>query len=248
MKKFYKYSTCLYFISIILFINACSPIYYVPNSQNVPLFTEKGEGRISASFVTSDNASGINFSGAHSFSQHFGAIGNIFLVGVDGLFPDRKTRKGHLIDAGLVYFLPFGNIMVFESTAGFGGGAATNRDNNDYGYGDSKVNFTNFYLQPSIGLASKNFDLALSTKYSILSYHNLTIYSPQTSNDGDYSYPDSKAYSLLEPAITARVGWKHVKLQLQYVYRFNLSKASLNRDLQNFNFGLYFMLTDKYSR
>jgi len=216
-------------------------LYYAPNPQNVPLFTEKGEGRIATSFTVSEYTSGINLSGAYSFSNHFGFTGNIFLVGEadNGLIPDRKTNKGQLVDAGLVYFLPFGSRFVFESTAGFGGGAATNQSD----YGNSTVKFRNFYIQPSIGIAGKHFDLALSGKYSILSYHNLAFSASQT---GDY--PIDKPYSLIEPALTIRFGWEHVKIQTQYVHSFNISSPHLRQDYINLNFGLYIMLTDKYSR
>jgi hypothetical protein len=146
----------------------------------VPLFTEKGEGRMAASFTASDYTSGINLSGAYSLSDHFGITGNIFLVGDadNGIIPNRKTNKGHLVDAGVVYFLPFGSRFVFESVAGFGGGAATNERN----HGTGTVKFRNYYIQPSIGIAGKHFDLALSTKYSILSYHNLEFSDAKTVN------------------------------------------------------------------
>jgi len=67
-----------------------------------------------------------------------------------------------------------------------------------------------------------------------------------TSQTGEY--PINKPYSLLEPAITMRFGWEHVKIQTQFVRSFNLSKAQLSQDYINLNFGLYFTLTDKYSR
>jgi hypothetical protein len=150
MKILLKLTAYLLLIFATFLFNACGSLYYAPNTQNVPLFTEKGEGRMAASFTASEYTSGINLSGAYSLSDHFGITGNIFLVGDadNGLIPNRKTNKGHLVDAGLVYFLPFGSRFVFESTAGFGGGAATNERD----HGTSTVKFRNYYIQPSIGI------------------------------------------------------------------------------------------------
>ena len=243
MKHSFKYYSFLFAALIIILFNACSALYYAPNPQNVPLFTEKNEGRLAASLTTSEYTSGINLSGAYAFSNHLGFTGNIFLVGEQGgtPFPDRSNSKGHLTDVGLIYFLPFGSQFVFESTAGFGGGKITNV----HDFSSSTAKFRNYYLQPSIGIAGEHFDLALSTKYSIISYHHLNLFV-NTSDAG--AYPISKPYSMLEPAITVRAGWQHVKFQIQYVHSFNLTSEKFNQDYVNLNFGLYFMLTDKYSR
>ena len=243
MKLLSNFSLYFYFTGTIFLFTSCSSLYYAPNPQNVPLFTEKGEGRLATSFTASEYTAGINLSGAYSFADHFGFTGNIFLVGDSdgGLIPNRTMNKGHLVDAGLIYFLPFGSRFVFESTAGFGGGMARNEGD----YGTSTVKFTNYYIQPSLGIAGKHFDLALSTKYSVLSYNSLSLTTSQTSGDG---YPIYEPYALLEPAITMRFGWEHVKIQTQFVRSINLSSAQLSQDYININFGLYFMLTDKYSR
>ncbi len=241
MKFLIRISSFLYSGIIVVLFTSCSALYYAPNPQNVPLFTEKNEYRVAGSITLSEYTGGLNLSGAYSFADHFGFTGNIFLVGeADDLIPNRRINKGNLADVGLIYFLPFGSLFVFESTAGFGGGKAINEGD----YGSGTVKFRNYYLQPSIGIASEHFDIALSAKYSILSYYSVEVSATNT----DGGAPIDKPYSLIEPALTFRFGWEHFKIQTQFVRSINLSSAPLSQDYVNLNFGIYFVLTDKYSR
>ena len=56
---------------------SCSPIYYTPNTQNVPLISQKGETNL----TLSGNANQIEFQGAYGIAENIAikANGGLFI-------------------------------------------------------------------------------------------------------------------------------------------------------------------------
>lgn len=65
-------TTTCFFLSVLL--SSCSHYYYVPNVQNVPLFREKNEYRISGSYGFGDESSCAEVQAAYSVSDKIGIM------------------------------------------------------------------------------------------------------------------------------------------------------------------------------
>ena len=55
---------------------SCSHYYYVPNSQNVPLFREKNEYRFSGTLAGVEESSSKELQAAYSVTDHIGVMAN----------------------------------------------------------------------------------------------------------------------------------------------------------------------------
>ena len=66
-------------LSVVLLVASCAPVYYAPNAHNVPLFSEKNEATVSASFAILDNPepmTGTDLQLAIAVSDHVGIMAN----------------------------------------------------------------------------------------------------------------------------------------------------------------------------
>src|SRR5690606_4237689 len=105
MNKIILISSAIYFC----LHTACSPIYYKPNTQLVPMMTEKNEfaGQLSA------NAEQFDMAGAYSVTDHVAVMTQASFY-----FPikDAGTGSGKLLEIGAGYFTPvFNNNFIFET-------------------------------------------------------------------------------------------------------------------------------------
>lgn len=237
----------LLFIILIICFSSCTHYYYAPNTHNVPLFEKKNEARISASRSTGDEFVGTEFQAAYSVTNNIGIMANgFFAKGGD----DYENGKGKLIEFGIGYFKPFARSAVFEIYGGLGGG---NVDNN---YGDgtsSRVKFTRYFIQPSIGFTSNPFDVAISSRFCGLNFHDISYnYTEDEYFYLPYDYYDvenirhNKFSLLFEPALTIRAGWQYVKIQAQLGLSANLTNPTFVQETMNFSLGAYFSITDKF--
>ena len=92
------------------------------------------------------------------------------------------------------------------------------------------------------------FDIALSSGFSRLNFRKI-----DKSVDPNSMYYDdlvelegTKTSFLFEPALTVRGGWESVKLQLQYLFSFNMTNKYLNFEPGKFSIGIYISLSKKY--
>ena len=223
---------------LILALSSCSPKYYIPNTQNVPLISEKGETNI--------NLSGND----HQVSLH-GAFGltDALAIEVSGglVIPkeaDNGNRgSGNFAELGLGYFKPFGDFWVFE-VYGIGGfGTMNNRfpstvEEFPNTKGDISANMLRLGFQPNFGFKTTYFTAAISSRFMNVSYHKVRgdlMFSEESQID--YLNRNSSNY-LIEPALTIRAGLEKVKLQVQCGYSFNLSNESFRQDHLYLTFGL----------
>ena len=113
MKNFNK----LLFLVIGLGLVSCSPKFYTPNTQNVPLISEKGETNL----TLSGNGNQVEFQGAYGIGK------NIAVQANGGLFipadlDNGDGGSGKFIEFGGGYFTPVSENWVFETygIVGFG--------------------------------------------------------------------------------------------------------------------------------
>ena len=219
---------------------SCSPKFYAPNTQNVPLISEKGETNLSLS----GNANQVEFQGAYGFTDFlaFQVNGGLF---IPSNLDNGNGGSGNFGELGLGYFKGFNEYWVFETYAIGGFGSVENHMPStitDYPTTTGKIsaNLFRIGLQPSFGFKSKYFSAAVSTRIVNLSYSKIRgdLMFEQESQV-DYLGNNSSTF-LLEPALTIRGGLEHIKLQVQYGYSLNLTKSNFRQENTLLTIGLNF--------
>jgi len=224
---------------------SCSHYYYVSNVQNVPLFKDKNEYRISGSIGEGDESSSVEVQTAVSVTENVAIMAN-FMRATGGDLKSTNYGKGNYFEGALGYFKPVKKNGVFEIFGGVGG-CEQHHEYAGYGNGQyydiSDISFWKFFVQPSFGFTSNVIDIAFSTRFCGLNYYNVSSVSNSHENMNTLS---NGSHFFLEPAITLRVGWKHIKGQLQYVYSGYLNNTKLNfYEYTHISMGISFALGSK---
>lgn len=222
------------FIPVLLLVISCSSCvhyYYAPNSNNVPLLKEKGEGRIQAAYASTatqeneDDANGFELQSAYAIGNRTALQFNLIHVSET---EDDGSGSGTYAEGAAGYFKAIGarRHLVFEAYGGLGYGGVKNEFSDN---GVAKTSIFKFFAQPSFGYTSKYFDAAVSSKFSLvnLGYGSASI--SKDNNPYDYEYVESlkggKSYFLWEPGLMVRGGFPNVKLSLQVTYSiFDVNK------------------------
>ncbi|HEY1039479.1 MAG TPA: hypothetical protein VGF30_08755 [Bacteroidia bacterium] len=207
---------CVYFSS-------CTTTLYTSNAVNVPLMREKGE---------------VKFNLTQNDLQAAGAITNNIGLMANGHFKNYKDGNykhgGYLGEAGIGYFKPVQDNpnLIFETYGGLGMGHVYKQQefsspgNGQTYLGKFETDAGKLFIQPSIGYASRYFDLAFTPRFSMIKYMNFSAEAyPENQLRDDYLYNNEltrSPYFFAEPAITIRGGYKYVKLQAQYGLTLNL--------------------------
>jgi hypothetical protein len=180
-----------FWILVILVMYSCAPVY-VPNVINAPMLTNKGEVQVALHAGTS----GID-------PQFAWAITNNIGIMVNGSFQNSTSdsttdyHKHSLGEIGLGYLRAIGQRGKFETFIGYGKGSIEALYKNSIWTSRSKVDMGRFFIQPTIGVTSKVIDLGLSTRISFVGI-----------TDGK----DMVNRVFAEPAVTAKLGWDHLKI------------------------------------
>ena len=222
-------------LTVLSMMSSCSPKYYAPTLQNVPLFREKGEMRFAANIASGDEVGSTEFQGAYAFTDELGVMLNADFAHGD------FDSHGFVVEGGGGYYRPIRQRLAFELYGGAGIGKAVNR----YGSGDSPdvsdLRFSKFFVQPDFGIRRKFFEAAISTRFTGLHYYGIdtTVNTPGATIP-DVEYIRSHASSLLaEPAFIVRAGHPSVKFQLQVSNSFNLTASDLRQEKTMIGFGLF---------
>lgn len=227
--------------ALFLLLNSCSPIYYAPNSLNVPLLSEAGETNLTVAM----NADQIDFQGAYAFTENFAAI-------ADGVFfspwenVSGNGGSGKFLEVGVGYLHSSSGNWVFESYGLAGIGSFENHfpeaspGPGSPTVGDISASIFRWGVQPNFGYKSRYFSAAISTRIVNLIYHNV---------EGDLIFDrvdqvdfltDNNSYVLAEPALTIRGGLEKVKLQVQIGTSYNITDSEFSQETSFITFGLNF--------
>jgi len=234
-----KSSQIICIVGAIVSFCACNPKYYVPNTQNVPLFTERGQ----VSLTAVGNGNQVEFQGAYAVTDRVGIMANtaFYHPKDDG---NGNGGSGKLLEAGLGYYKPLTDHLVFETYGLLGFGDFENHFPTANAGNPGKISgkLSRFGLQPAIGYKTEVFSVALSSRLSSLHYGepdgNLVF-----DNVDQIAYlKDNNSFLLLEPALTLRAGLRKVKLQVQLTRGFNLTDKDFRQDESLLTLGVNFDL------
>ncbi len=242
--KFFKIDK--FFIGLIgvILISGCHERFYAPLAQNVPLFKEKDEVRVSLNYTENDHIEFANLMAAYALSDKFAIQANVNLLFSEGsrLFELDLAKNGGEGSLAFGWYKPLNEKLRFEI---FGGDAIGYRNNTPDRYEYLRFRYNKLFLQPSIGLTTNLLDLALTTSFSYMNMFISNVYDrdgelTDVSRNKIAEEIQNKRHSLLfEPGFTLRIGSKLRKFQLQAVHSFNLSHPELPYDRFSVSFGLF---------
>lgn len=211
-------------------LSSCTMESYMPNQHNVPLFRERGEVRVvaakanagmisepaqlpRATFLTVvDRAPEHDLQVAVAVADHIGVMANAAWFKMEGR---SQQARGRILELGAGYFHKLGGHGVLEGYAGVG----VLRSRHDHGTGRyAEARFVRPFVQPIIGYASRNFDMALSTRLAWLHCTSRDAYGTFDPHEVQRVIPIGDARLLVEPMALFRFGSRSLKLQLQFGY------------------------------
>lgn len=233
--------TVLFALSILAF-SACSPQYYIPNTQNVPAIGAKGETRI-------------NIAGNGNQLELQGAVGvsGQLAVQLNGgyVFPQNEDNgnggSGKMLEAGIGYYNNLNESLLFDVYALGGIGHMENHfpgtvSANPSTTGKISASLARWGLQPGLTFHTKYFSVSGSARLLSLHYSNIDG-SLIFDNEDQVKYlQDHRSGFLIEPALTLRGGLEKIKLQLQLMKSLNLSDSNFRQDDSLLSLGLHFKL------
>lgn len=242
-----------------LLLSACSHRYYLPNVHTVPLFKEKNECQLLVATGGGNEISATEVQAAYAVTNHIAAMSSVMFA-KGGDVSKNNWGKGYYVEGGMGYYKPLENYAVIEIFGGFG----ASEQHHQYEYtsvsfwgggstkytGTADLSFTKVFLQPSFGLTFKNFEFALSTRLSYLSFYNINNQIDKRSIEFNYldTISQNRNSLLLETALTIRGGWKYVKLQLQIGGLNNFTKPGLRFSTSYSSLGLYLSIAKRYRK
>ncbi|MDP2176578.1 MAG: hypothetical protein Q8K70_11775 [Bacteroidota bacterium] len=209
---------------MLLLLTSCSHTYYIPSTHNVPIFKEKNEYRLSASFGETDNVTTKEIQAAYSITNHLAIMSNYLDANSGKRIYDNNWGKGYYFDGAIGLYQPTKRTGVFEIYGGMG----TSKQHHQYKMnGSSELSFHKFFIQPSWGISFNSIDIALSSRLSQISFNKIqNNIDPlqHTEYNEVYAISVNRNHFFIEPALTLRVGWKTTKLQLQLTQTDKLTK------------------------
>lgn len=231
-------------LSVLLPIFGCSPLYYSPNAQNIPVMKEKEQLNLSVNVNTSLNTIGYEFQGAYGVTDNIALQFNAFWANSEDDAEYQSNGKGNLVEFGAGYYRKVSGNFVFETYGLIAFGKVKYEDTSEETgiHQFIETNFTRIGVQPSISYSTKHLNASLSTRFAHIGYHNINGNYPFYDNNGNYTYTTEANYLkannsqwLAEPAITLQAGFKQVKLQAQYVISYNLGDSYFRNNYQEWD-------------
>jgi hypothetical protein len=248
-----KYDMKNHFFAIFLFLllalSSCSHYYYTPNSNNIPMFQEKNDLRLSIGTGGGSLSSlkTMQVQGAYSVTDHWALASNFMSVREGSKDEDTSSSwaKGKYFEGAIGYYRSIHPKGVFEVFAGFGSSNQHHQyEYNSYNGGTSDLSFSKVFIQPSVGFTFKYFDIGLAARISSLSFNKINDQMVQQHGEYDelQAIMQNRNSILLEPGLVMRTGWEYVKLQFQFGLCQNLSHPNLEFKNENMSLSLYLTL------
>lgn len=230
------------FAALAVFSIACSPHYYIPNTQNVPLIKARGETNI----TVAGNGNQFELQGAYGITDHLAIQASGGYV-----FPKNEDNgnggSGKLLEGGIGYYTNINSNLLFDVYALVGAGTMENHfpttvAANPSTTGKIEANLARFGLQPGISYHSRYFSVTGSARIGSLNYSNIKGSLIFDGEDQVAYLTDNKSGFLIEPALTLRGGLEKIKFQVQLAKSINVSNKDFKQDDALLSIGLNFNL------
>lgn len=245
----------LFFSVYVLALSACSPVYYAPSSQHVPLLTEEEEFTVAGNYVGANSVDGASLRAAYALNSNWGLIGGGSLFFNEGSEDNSSNGSGGHFEAGGGYFTEVSNKFVFETYGLLGYGNMVNRfpqSIQDYPGtdGEIKANILSLALQPAFGFKSKYFEAAISLRTGMINYSGIrgdlmTQNDDQDAVGNQQEYlKDNRSNLLFEPALTIRGGLEFLKIEAQTGGSLNLTNKNFPQETSWLSIGLIYRFED----
>ena len=237
-------------LSILLLAGSCSypHMYHSPNMMSVPLFNDKAQFSFmpAASFGTVFTS--FEMQGAVSLPGHIALGANLFTGGRDNSEDTYDDfSKYNFFEGFGGFYTTFSDKGVFEIYAGYGEGG----ENHTFAYNDwdwggggwiqdgtAEMKFSSLFLQPDVGIRTKNIEAAFSLRLSRINFKEVTYSGTVYRLDELQDLSTNRKSWLMEPGFTFRGGYDPVKFQVQVVFSPNLSNPDQQFEHFRFNMGV----------
>ena len=219
--------------------------YYAPTATNAPLLANKDDISFSWSRGFSETKSGGNLQAAYLPGKHVGIMTNYSYLHSDNSGDDDSHQNRFEFGAGYVNKLS--EHWLFESYGGLGFGKMSNQ----HYTGFSTVKSSNYFLQPSIAVGTKEqkVQLGFISRFNLV---NFKLTDTTFNNDREPFVTDQMklivndpVHIFWEPGFVFRAGWKTVTLQAGYQMSTDLTDNGLQYAKDHFSLGVVFRLSTK---
>lgn len=249
------YLACIVLI-LATYLSGCVPVLYTGVGQNVPLFEKKGEVALSAGYseamgedydvvFSSEYVEGFHAQAAAAVGNHTAIISSLYSLKGDGDW----SGKGSYFELGIGRFTHNETKnLAGEIFMGVGFGSL----NNSYDGSQVNVKYVKPFIQPSGGYTSRYFDLAFTPRIGLVCYtsKSVNLFDAGQINSFDDFWAEKRNTLVFEPGVTARVGVKNVKFQVQYSHTsFNASYGDEGYSPVYKNYlslGLFILISDRW--
>ncbi len=216
--------------TVLLVSVGCSPKFYVPNTQNVPMISSRGQANV----TIAGNGNQVEFQGAYGVSSSVALQVNAGLV-VPKAEDNGDGGKGRLFEAGLGYFRNISPTVLFDVYALAGGGRMENGFPSTLSAhptttGRISADVLRFGVQPSMSVHRRRFSVSGSARISSLRYRNIQGDLVFGGEDQIDYLTDHKTSLLVEPALTLRFGSETFRIQAQVARSLNLTTSDFKQD------------------
>lgn len=192
IRPLFRHIFSLFYLTLL--IVSCAPAY-VPSVVNAPMFNNRNEFHASLHA----GSSGFDSQLAYAITDNIGIMAN-------GSFADhtsdstRKFHKHSYMEAGVGYYKKFLKTGRYEVFGGYGLGRVRYFETELF-YPYTSAKYRSFFIQPAIGGVSDILDYSIATRLIVVD-----MYQGTAKSSGVF----------FEPAVTAKVGYKYVRMVFQW--------------------------------
>ncbi|MBN1116716.1 MAG: hypothetical protein JXA77_05910 [Bacteroidales bacterium] len=154
-----------------------------------------------------NKVSSFDLQGSFAITDNIGIMANASFLNVTSDSSD-NFNKHSFVEADTGYFMSLGNYGIVQIYGGYGFGKVNSYYDSDLISNFNKATLSRIFLQPSVGLKSDVFDGFLSCRITSVTFFQNKV---------------SESELFVEPALTAKLGYKYFKFIGQFGFLLHLS-------------------------
>jgi hypothetical protein len=234
-------------IIIACFFVNCSPVPYANVGMNVPMIKNKGEVNLNGSYGITDDAEGIGLQAAAAVDSSWSIAASFYSMKSSP--GDDWKGRGSYFDFGMGKFgsTQDGN-FIYDGYLGVGFGSIKN----EYQGSKLNVNFIKPYLQGSLGYSHQIVDVALTARFAVVNFRNEDFFftDPVNQLEAANFFEENRSKFVFEPGITVRVGYRDLRLSMQFstsTFKPKNENANANVNTDYFSIGLNGLISKRWA-